>query len=159
MAIYPSNGSRLFIGSSVTDRDTDWVSSDFNTQSWTEISGLTNLGELGDQSELISANIINLNRTKKAKGTRNAGSMAIVCAFNYADEGQLAFRAAEATVFNYAFKLVFPDAPSVSGDNSTRTFVGLVMGARTQFNEANNVIQLMGAIEINSNIVEDDANA
>lgn len=158
MAIYPTNGSKLYIGNAVADTDDDLVDADFNAQSWVEVGGITNLGEVGDQSELIQANLISLNRTKKAKGTANAGSMAIVAAADWANTGQLALRAAAKTDDNYAFRLVFNDSPP-GGVNSERKFIGLVMGSRYQFNEANNITNLMGAIEVNSNIVELDAHA
>jgi len=155
MPIFPTNGAKMFIGGAVDDRDTDFVEADFAAESWLEINGMTNMGEFGDTSEVITANIINLNRTKKAKGTRNAGNMAAVAAFNASDPGQLALRAAEKTSLNYAFRVVFNDAPP-GGHPSERMFVALVMGARTTFNEANNVVNLTGGLEINSNIVEID---
>lgn len=154
--LFATSGSKLYIGNAVNDKDTDWVLGDFAGQSWVEIGGLTNLGEVGDQSELITANLISIGRTKKIKGTRNAGSMAIVAALDAQDEGQLAFRDAEKTKDNYAFRMIFNDAP-VAGVPSQRYFVGLVMGARNQFNEANNVMNLMGTIEVNSNLVEIEA--
>jgi hypothetical protein len=152
MSIFATAGSALYIGAAIDDKDTDFILSDFAAQSWVNIGGLTNLGELGDTAELITANLIALARTKKAKGTRNAGSMAIVAAHDAQDEGQVLFRAAELVENNFAFKLVFNDAP-VGGTPSERYFIALVMGARNQFNEANNVMNLLGALEINSNIV------
>lgn len=156
MTIFATAGSRLYIGEAIDDKDVDFVLADFNSQSWVEIGGLTNLGELGDTAELITANIIALGRTKKVKGTRNAGSMAIVAAHDAQNEGQQLLRSAEATENNYAFKLVFNDAP-VDGTPSERQFIALVMGARNQFNEANSVMNLMGALEINSNLVQVEA--
>lgn len=158
MTIFATAGSKLYIGEAINDKDTDFIESEFAGQSWVEIGGLTNLGELGDTAELITANIIALGRTKKVKGTRNAGSMAIVAAHNALNEGQQILRTAEASEDNYAFKLEFNDAP-VGGTPSQRLFIALVMGARNQFNEANSVMNLMGALEINSNLVQIEAAA
>lgn len=156
--LFPTNGMHIYIGGVVADQDDDFVANDFSGQSWLEIGGLTNMGEFGDQSELISANIIPINRTKKAKGSRNAGSQALVFAADYGDAGQVALRAAEKTDDNYAIRVVFNDAPA-GGTPSERIYIALVMGARYAFNEANNFNALNVALEINSNIVEVQASA
>lgn len=156
MTVFATAGARLYIGGVVADQDVDFDTSDFSGLSWIEVGGLTNLGEVGDSSDLITANIIALGRTKKAKGTNNAGTMSVVAAADYANQGQIELRAAQKTKSNYGFRLVFNDAPS-GGSPSYRLFIALVMTARYQFNEANSVMNLMASLEVNSNLVEVDA--
>lgn len=158
MGVYAVNGARMYIGGAKLDKDTDFVEGDFAGESWVEIGGLVNMGEVGDSNDLITANLIAKNRTKKAKGTANAGSMALVAAADWNDEGQQAMRAAQKTSDNFAFKIVFNDAPP-GGTPSERKFIGLVMGARNQFNEANSILNLASTIEVNSNIVPIEAAA
>jgi hypothetical protein len=147
-------GSKLSIGAPKAFDGTDLLAADFTTGSpaWTEIGGTTNLGSAGDTSELITSNQISAARTRKAKGTRNAGSMAVVCDIDLTDPGQIAVIAAEKTRESYAFKLEFNDAPA-GGTPSTRYFVAYVMSASEQLDEANSATKLNATLEIDSNIV------
>lgn len=150
--LFTTAGSQLFIGGPLSFTGINFVQSDFNAVSWTKIGGTTNLGSSGDTSELVTSNQIDRDRTRKAKGVRNAGSMPLICDLDYADPGQIALIAAEKTRHTYAFKLVFNDAP-VGGTPSERYFVALVMSAGEQYDEANSVMKLNSTLEIDSNIV------
>lgn len=153
-ALFATAGAKIFIGPAKAFSDTDFVETDFTTGSptYTEIGGTTNLSQFGDTSELITSNHIGSQRTRKLKGTRNAGSMALVCDLDYADAGQLALIAAEKAKESYSFKVQFNDAPS-GGTPSIRYFVALVMNTSEQLDEANNTMKLNTTLEIDSNIV------
>ena len=150
--LFATAGTKLFIGAAMAFDGDDLVASDFTSASWTEVKGTTNLGAAGDTSELITSNQIGSARTRKLKGTRNAGSMTVVCDLDYSDPGQLALVAAEKAKETYAFKLEFNDAPE-GGTPSQRLFVALVMSASEELNEANSVMSLNATLEIDSNIV------
>lgn len=150
--LFATAGSKLYIGSALAFAGTDLAAADFSAQVWTEIGGTTNLGSAGDTSELVTSNQIDIARTRKKKGTRNAGSMQVVADLDYADAGQLALIAAEKTPHSYAFRLVFNDAPA-GGTPSERTFVAFVMTAGEQYDEANSAMKLNATLEIDSNIV------
>lgn len=152
--IVSTAGSKLHIGAAKAYGNTDFVASDFTTGSpvWTEIGGTTNLGSAGDTSTLITSDQIGSSRTRKAKGTRNAGSMTVICDLDIADAGQLAAIAAEKTKLSYAFRLSFPDAPE-GGTPSYRYFTAFVMSASEQWDEANNVMKLNLTLEVDSNVV------
>lgn len=150
--LFATAGSKLYIGGAKAFNGTDFAAGDFSSQVWTEVGGTTNLGASGDTSELITSNQIAQARTRKLKGTRNAGSMAVVADLDYADSGQLAVIAAEKAKESYAFRVVFNDAP-LGGTPSERLFVALVMSASEQWNEANSVMALNATLEIDSNIV------
>jgi hypothetical protein len=158
--LFATAGAKLHIGAVKTFSGTDFVASDFTggSPTWTEIQGATNLGAAGDTSALITSEHIGSSRTRKMKGTRNAGSMQVICDLDYADAGQLAAIAAEKTRDTYAFRLTFNDAPS-GGTPSYRYFTALVMSAGEQWDEANNTMKLNITLEIDSNIVRVAASA
>jgi hypothetical protein len=143
MTIYATAGSKLYIGGALAMKSADFVESDFTSQTWTEIGGLTGLGKIGDSSEAISVKLVGEARTKKMKGTRDAGTQELVCAADAADAGQAALIAAQATKDSYAFKLVFNDAPPARSAPVTMTIAtpgviglaahGLVVGNKIQF--------------------------
>jgi len=156
--LFSTAGSRIYIGAAKAFNGTDMVATDFTTGSpvWTQIGGVTDLGTIGDTAELITSNQVAVARTRKMKGTRNAGSAQIVADLDYADPGQLALIAAERTKDTYAFKMVLADSPA-GGIPSERYFVALVMSAAEAYSEANNVMKLNATLEIDSNIVRVNA--
>ena len=158
--LYSTAGSKIYIGPVKASTGEDMVATDFTTGSpvWTEIKGTTDLGTFGDTAELITSNQIAVARTRKAKGTRNAGSAQIVADLDYADPGQLALIAAERTKDAYAFKMVLADGPA-GGTPSARYFVALVMSTAEAYSEANSAMKLNATLEIDSNIVRVDAEA
>lgn len=113
MTIFATNGSKIYIGGTITIPAGDMNQASFAGQSWVEIGETENLGTFGDTSAEITFDSINANRTRRLKGTKNAGSMELVCGLDYADAGQLALIAAEKTIHDYAFRVVFNDAPAV----------------------------------------------
>lgn len=153
-ALFATAGAKIYIGPAKVFSDTDFIATDFTTglPTYTEIGGTTNLGSFGDISELITSNRVAAERTRKAKGTRNAGAMQIISDLDYADAGQLALIAAEKVRETYSFKVEFNDAPS-GGTPSIRYFVALVMSSGEQLDEANSVMKLNTTLEIDSNIV------
>lgn len=151
--MFSTANTKIFVGAAIADQSDDFDATDFASETWTEIGGTTNLGQIGDTAELITSNQITSGRTKKAKGTFNAGSMAIVCDLDPDDAGQTALIAAGAARSNYAFKIEFPDAPA-SGTPSTRYFIALVMGTPEVYEDANSTKKLNATLEVNSNIVK-----
>lgn len=152
--LFATAGSKLHIGPAKAFNGTDLVLTDFTTGSpaWVEVGGTTNMGSNGDVSALITSDQIGVARTRKAKGTRNAGSMQVVADLDYADAGQLALIAAEKTPHSYMFRITFNDAPT-GGTPSVRYFIAFVMSAAEELNEANNAMRLTSTLEVDSNIV------
>lgn len=155
---FATMGAQLHIGAAKAFNGEDFVPTDFTTGSptWTEVGGLINLGQMGDTAQLITTALINEARDRKQKGTRNAGSMQVVCSIDYEDAGQLALIAAEKTSLTYAFRITLNDAPA-GGTPSYRYFVALVMSVQEQFDEANSVMRLNATLEIDSNIAKTPA--
>ena len=156
MALYATNGAKLHIGGALAQKSTDFVQADFTSQVWTEIHELESLGTVGDTASEVSIDIIGEARTKRLKGTRNAGTMEVVCGLDPADTGQTAAVAAEKTILDYAFKLVLNDAPA-GGTPSERYFIAKVSSAAEVFDSANSVTKLQLSLWVNSNVVKVNA--
>lgn len=156
MTIYATNGAKLYIGGVLAIKNSDFVLADFDAQVWVEIGETEGLGSTGDTSAEIAFDSIAANRTRRLKGTRNAGTMEVICGIDYADLGQVALLAAEKTKDNYAFKLVFNDAPAL-GTPSARYFIAAVGSAVEALDTANNVMKLNASLWVNSNVVKVNA--
>lgn len=113
--LYPVAGAKIYIGPAVNSvpDDADIDATDFASVSFTEVKGWQTMGAIGDAATLITESVISQGRDLKAKGTRNAGSMQNNFIILPNDAGQIALIAAEATDYNYPFKLAFDDAPPV----------------------------------------------
>lgn len=119
--LYPVAGAKLYIGGPLATKAIDFVAADFASQSWVLVDGWETAGSLGDSSALISTDLINRGRTVKQKGTVNAGSMQNAFALVPGDAGQAAMIAASKVTSNYAFRIVWGDAPAVDVDPVTVT--------------------------------------
>ncbi|WP_306752723.1 hypothetical protein [Paracoccus actinidiae] len=158
MTIYATNGARLYIGGALDTKSDPFVQADFAGQSaeWVEIGETENLGSVGDTSSEITFDGINTQRTRRLKGTRNAGSMDLVMGIDYEDPGQQALIAAEQTPHDYAFRIVLNDAPA-GGTPSERMFVAKVASVAEAYDTANSVMKLNASLWVNSNVVKIDA--
>lgn len=155
---FATAGSQIYIGGAKAFAGTDLIASDFSGESWTKITGTTDLGSFGDTAQLVTSDQVESSRTRKLKGTRNAGSMQLNADLDYGDAGQLAVVAAEKTKDSYAFRVVFNDAPT-GGTPSERLFVAYVMNVTEQLGGPNSVMQQQSTLEIDSNIVRVAASA
>nr|WP_206436854.1 hypothetical protein [Paracoccus haematequi] len=130
MTIYATNGAKLYIGPVLAQKSVDFVRADFpaaNATTWKEIGETESLGTVGDTSAEISFDSISAARTRRLKGTRNAGTMEVICGIDYADPGQIDVLAAEKTIHDYAFRLVLDDAPAgANAKPSERLFIAKV---------------------------------
>jgi hypothetical protein len=152
--LFPTLGSKIFLGGILAAKQSDFVEADFASQTWVEIGWLENLGSIGDESADNTFDSINRERTFHTKGTRNAGTQDLVFGLDPSDAGQIALIAAEKTRFNYAIKVELNDTPQgVGATPSQRLYIAQVSLARTQLDTANNVTRLLSRLIINSNIV------
>lgn len=152
MTIYATAGAKLYIGGIIASVEGDLADTDFASQTWVEIKPMEGLGSLGDAADPITFDAIGLSRRQKIKGVRDAGTMELVAGIDYANPGQVALLAAEKTDENYAFRLVFDDAPA-SGTPSERIFAAIVGSASEAFDTANSVMKLNASLWVNSNVV------
>ena len=157
MPIVTATGAKLSIGTSVLETVDTTV--EFAALTYTEIGLIENLGEVGDESSSVTFAALGDGRIRKAKGARDAGTMAVTVAHDPADTGQIAMEAAEGTNLNFAFKLELPDKPNATGTNSIMYFRGLVMSKRRNVGTNDNVIRRTYNLGVNSQIYETVATA
>jgi hypothetical protein len=148
-----SNGSTFWIGTTVAASD----QSGFEADTYTQVGGVVDLGELGDEAAEVTSDRLSENRTRKFKGTRNAGTIAVVVDYIDDDAGQAAMDAAEATDFNYNFYVELNDAASGDTNGSRRWFRGKIMSEKMAVGGANNMVRVTYNIGIDSAIVAADA--
>lgn len=127
--ILTTAGTKIYIGPQVTSA-TDTLA-EFDALSFTEIKKVQSIGEFGDEAKTVTSEDIGDARVRKAKGSRDAGNIEIVVSHDPSDDGQAAVRAAEATNFPYAFKIVPPDAVTPAATAATVTITIATPGVVT----------------------------
>lgn len=152
MAFVTGSGTRLFIGASVTKLEADSLAEFEAMSNWTEVANIESLGEFGDQANDVTFSALGDARVQHAKGARDAGQMPVVCAHDPLDVGQAAMEAAEATNFNFAFKVVLPDAPAAGYQSTYQYFRGLVQSRRKNVGTNDNVIRNTYNVGVNSEL-------
>ncbi len=155
MAITTATGTKWFIGGTTAiDYTTDaGAIDDFEALTWVPIGEVEDGGEIGDQSSDVSFQSLGDGRVRHLKGARDAGTVSLVVGDDPLDAGQIALRAAEQTKFLYNFKVEYEDAPTADYSNSVDYFRGLVMSARKQVGQGDNVLRRTFAIGINTDIL------
>lgn len=150
-------GTRLFITNSAIASTID-SEAEFMSQTWTEISLASQLGEFGRLYDLATFQQVYDGRTYKLKGGYNEGQFPIQMAQDLSDSGQALLKTASdaATQDNYGFRLEFNDAPSTTGGPSMAFFRGIPMSYRTSLGAANAVMMAMSTVEINGTIIRVD---
>lgn len=150
--INAASGTRLFIGSVADSLSPDLA--DYQGDSYVEVEEVESVGDFGDASEAVNFIALSDARVRKLKGPRDAGTCPVVCGDFPGDPGQVALIAAEATPFDYHFKVVGNDALTLGGDNSESFFCAKVMGKKKSVGAANNVVKRTFDLGINSDIIE-----
>ncbi|SFB82361.1 hypothetical protein [Tropicimonas isoalkanivorans] len=158
MSVYSAKDTLIFI--STTSQDTEPANeAAYEALSYTEIGAngeVESIGRFGDTSNEVTFAGLKDGRITRAKGTRDAGTLDLVMAINYADPGQVALVAAEKTDFNYAFKIQFNDAPD-GGTPSVRYFIGMVGSAAEEAEGVDAILKFHSSIWINSPVTRVDA--
>lgn len=149
--IFTATGTTISIGPSVTSA-TDTAAEYAALTPWTPIGLVSSIGEFGDESSAVTFAVIGDGRTRKAKGARDAGTLAITAGYDITDDGQEALVAAEATYSNYAFRVVLPNRLNAGGTDEIQYFRGLVMSKRLNVGNNDNVVTSSFMVAINSPI-------
>jgi len=150
MAVYASNGATFYICETAQASEPANAAA-YQALTWVKVGELESLGTFGDTSNEISWATLEDPRVRRFKGTRNAGTLEIVCGRDYGDDGQTAILTAEESDDEFAFKVLFNDAPS-GGTPSERYFVAVVGAATETVDTADNIVKLNATLWINSKI-------
>lgn len=150
--IYTPAGAKVSIASSQATQPADATA--YAGLTWTEIKGLQTIGEYGDESAAVTGAIIGDARTRKAKGARDAGTLALTAAHWPDDPGQAALIAAEGTNNNYPIRIVVPNRINATGTDEIDYFVGLVMSKRLNLGSNDTIVSRTFSVAVNSAITE-----
>lgn len=110
--VYSVAGCKFYVGSAPTNLpDANVVAADFASVTWIEVDNYETAGNAGDSAQTNDTNLINRRRTVTQKGSRKAPTRSDNFALKRTDAGQAAVIAAEATDYNYPFRVDLNDAP------------------------------------------------
>lgn len=135
MSINASAGAKVFIGPTTAAAN----ATAYAALSWTEVKEVESIPEFGDNASLITFTGLSDARVRKRKGAADAGDLAVVCAHDPLDAGQLAMQAAADTKFAYAIKILFEDSADANDTDTVVYFHALVMSARFNVGGVNDI--------------------
>lgn len=161
MSVNPAGGTRFYIGTTLAinqNQSESAVVAEFATDTYTEVGEVENLGEFGDESNVITFTSLSDTRVRKFKGARDAGTLALVTGDDPLDVGQDALIVAEGQPNDYNFKVVLNDPVTLSGLTSVHYFRGKVLSKRLQVNDVNSIVKRMFSIGVNSAIFSSNPN-
>ena len=149
MAVGPSSGSKLFIGTTASNGASD---------TYTEIGQITNLGEFGRQYQEITFDALGSRDTLKFKGNRNDGTIQADLGRSPSDAGQALINAALNSDLDYNFKVTLNDASGTTGSTPT-TFImkAKVMSYTTNVGGPSNVVAARVALSIKTSSITETA--
>lgn len=135
MAIGTSEGSTVFIGpvTAATDQAT------LEGLTYVEVKDVESIGEFGPQAQDVPFTPLKGPSVQHLKGAIDNGMLPVVCANNPLDPGQIAYRAAAATKFEYAIKIVLNDEADANDTPTTFYGRGPVFSKRMNVGGANDV--------------------
>lgn len=161
MAVNTAAGSTFAIGPQGTYASTvDWSDTEediitaFEALVWTEVGEVEDLGEFGDEASEITFTALANRRTRKFKGTFNAGTVTVQAGSDPEDAGQLAMIAAFASDLDYPFRVTLNDQLTENGEPTTLYFGGKVMSKRRNVGNVENVVRQNFPVGINTEIIE-----
>lgn len=152
MSVNTASGVKISIGAANSDRNT--LLAVYTADTYVAIGEVEDLGEFGDTSATINFTALSDGRVRKFKGPRDAGVLNVVVGDDIGDVGQIAMEAAEATHFDYNFKVELNDALTLAGNNSTHYFIGKVMSKKRTVGNASAIVKRTFMVDVNSKITD-----
>ena len=150
MTVQTAAASTLAIGTTTSATN----QSEFEADTYATVGEVEDLGEFGDEAEEVTFTSLNDRRTRKFKGSFNAGTITAVAGFDSNDAGQDAMIAAFASDFDYNFRVQLNDNITGGGTPTTMYFRGKVMSKRRNVGNVSNVVRQTFMVGINSAIIE-----
>jgi hypothetical protein len=156
MTVSTSTEARFFISSTTITASTDTIT-EYAALVWVEVGEVEDLGQFGDTSNEVTFTSLKDGRVRKFKGSKNAGTMALVCGDDPADLGQKKMDVAEVdSRFEYGFKVVINNQVTSNGLDGVDYFRGLVMSNPKTVGASDNIVRINYSIAINSAILSVD---
>lgn len=160
MAVNTAAGSTFAIAPQAGIATIDWSAPDadiidaFEALTFTPVGEVEDLGEFGDEASEITFTSLANRRTRKFKGTFNAGTITVQAGSDPADAGQAAMIAAFDSDFDYPFRVELNDAITLTGSPTVLYFAGKVMSKRRNVGNVENVVRQNYPVGINTRIIE-----
>ena len=151
MAQQTAAGSGLEIGTTLAAGNKE----DFESDTYTEIGEITNIGDFGKEYQTIETKALKQRQVRNIKGSFNNGTLEVELYLDPNDAGQSAALAALDTDDNYNFKATLNDAPTSGSDPTPTTyyFRGLVTTFRTSVSDVDSAVTARCVVAINSEII------
>lgn len=156
MTVATAAGSKFYIASSggAPDPGTPVNQSAYEALTWTEVGEVEDLGEFGDEANEVTFTSLGDRRTRKYKGSYNAGNIPVVCGSDPSDTGQSYMAAALAEDFDYPFKIELNDEVTIGGTPTTLYCYGKVMTKRRNVGNSENIVRQSFTVGVNSEFIE-----
>jgi len=123
-----NSGRKFYVCATV--QPTDLIASAFAALTWVEVKGVGNLGETGNNQNILTYDEWATDVVQKGKGNTDAGSPELECRRIPTDPGQILMRSLALLPGNYAFKTEANNAPEPGGTGTIKYNRGIVTGPR-----------------------------
>ncbi len=153
MAISSTNGSKFYTTAAVALTATD-TKAEYDALTWVEVGSVESIGPFGDTSQVVTFTGLSDARTRKRKGTRDAGDIALNCGHDAFDPGQILLVTQQATDFLYNYKVVEADGQDANDTDSTNYMKGLCASAQIDIGGTNKIVMRNFNILVDSEILE-----
>lgn len=153
MSINTASGGKLYVSNAAVASSID-TQGEYEALTWVEVNEIETLGEFGDESNVVNFAALSDARTRKQKGTRDAGLLQLVVGHDPRDAGQVKLLEAERSKFKWAFKIVNPDAETAAYSDSIYYFRALVTSRRLNMGGNDNVVRRAYNVALDSEVLE-----
>lgn len=157
MGVHTSAGARLYIGPVAADT-IDSVAEFKALGAYVEVGEIEDMGEVGDTFNIVTFTAMANRRVRKFKGSADAGNMTLSLGRDVTDAGQTALKAALASDFDYAVKIVLNDQPAGSPSHPSTIFIrGKITAFSNNIGNVESITRRQCQIAVNSALYEEDA--
>lgn len=142
--------SKIYIGSTLPASSVG----DYDLDTFVQVKEVEDLGEFGDTFEEVTFLSIEDGRTRKLKGTADAGTIELIVGRDPLDPGQSALRIAAKSDHAYNFRVVLNDSPGPGGSPTEFFFRAMVASSKNQLGGANDIAKQAFTLSITTEILE-----
>ena len=151
MAIQSGTGCTISIGTTAAATSAE----EFAQDDYTEVGEVSEIGEFGDQRNIVTFTSLADGRVRKARGTADAGDVPVTYAFDGGDEGQdalkTAFEELSQSADEFNFRVQLSDGLITP---TTFYFRARVSSRRVQSITNDGIVTVQAMLAINSPVVE-----
>lgn len=152
MTINTNAKTKVWIGSEPNNTIADLA--DFEAVSWLPIKEVEDIGEFGVEGSEQTFLSLEDGYVRKLKGSLNSGSVEMVTARDPSDEGQNKAREAAGDWNKYPIKIELNDKPTPTGENTVYYMRVIVMSAKSNYGNADNIVRTTFNLSIDGQILE-----